>query len=117
MNIEAIVIQALNASLPVPVSADVPKDRPEAFVTVEKVGGGKSGPGIESVELAVQSWEKRRLAASELSGLVDEAMLSLPGAGSVISKVTREGPYNFPDPDGKHARYQGAYNIIFHNSY
>jgi hypothetical protein len=116
-NIEEIVIAALGAALPVPVSADVPKDRPESFVTVELTGGGKAGPSVDSATLAVQSWAQGRHGAAELSCEADAAMLDIPLGSSVVSKVARAGRYNFPDPDGKSARYQGVYDITYHNDY
>jgi hypothetical protein len=118
MNIESIVINALDEILSVPVSADVPKDRPKSFVTVERTGGGKNGVTIDNATLAVQSWDTSRSKASTLAETVDTAMLDLAKDGTIISSVTRDaGPYNFPDPDGKSARYQGVYDIIFHNEY
>jgi hypothetical protein len=114
--IEEIIIEYLGNILTVPVSADVPKDRPVSFVTVEQTGGSKEGISIDSATVAVQSWSKTRYHAASLADAVDKEMLSF-AQESVILKVIRNSKYNFPDPDGKQARYQGVYDITYHNEY
>ena len=117
MNIEEAVISYLEDALPVPVFADVPQDRPESLVTVERIGGSLSSVVIDTAEIAVQSWEKTRFKASQLAGTVDAAMRKLPDEGAeIISAERSAGPYNHPDPDHSAARYQSTYTVTFYNN-
>lgn len=48
----------------VPVSSQVPKTRPESFVTVVNAGGpGRLNQVLEEVYLTIESWDKDDLAA------------------------------------------------------
>lgn len=111
-NVEAHVIARLGTLLGVPVFADVPAARPDAFVTVERTGGGRLHRGLlDRPTLAVQSWAPTRHAASELSGQVDAAMHAIEGWP--VTSVVTDTIYNFP-AEGPHARYQGVYQLTSH---
>jgi hypothetical protein len=115
VNIEAAVIQALGAALPVPAFADVPKSRPASFVTAERTGGTLANVAIDAATVAVQSWAQGRYEASELAELVDAAMLAIPSGSGAITRCARNsGPYNFPDLDGGMGRYQAVYELTFY---
>lgn len=114
MDAEAYIIAYLGGALNVPVSADVPADRPEAFVTVEQTGASYSDHALlERPSLAIQSWAGTRYEAAALARRVHELMVGLRYAGGPVCHVSATGPYNFPSPDGI-ARYQGAYDLINH---
>lgn len=111
MSVEAIVIAGLSEALDVPVYADVPSERPETFVTVERTAGGRDVHGlVDRPQLAVQSWAPTRYLASALSDEVDAAMRSL--AGWPITKVATDRIYNFPAEGSP--RYQGVYELTCH---
>lgn len=112
MNIEATIIEYLSEALDVPVSADVPTKRPDAFVTVERLGGNLSDVALDHAGVAVQSWAGTRLGASELMEQVDTAMRDMDVLN--VSKVYRNSISNFPDPDNSMGRYQGYYEIVFY---
>ena len=114
MNIESAIIRYFDGVLAVPVSADVPQTRPEAFVTIERVGGRLDNVVLDHASIAIQSWAGSRAEASELSEKADTAMLAFPSVLQGIVKVTRESIYNFPDPDYSMARYQGVYELVFY---
>lgn len=105
LNIEAAAIAYLDAALSVPVVADVPRDRPGAFVSLERTGGARDSVVIDRAMLAIQCWAPTRHEASELALEVDAA---LPGLVTVprITRVTRLGLYHFPDPESGSPRYQ-----------
>lgn len=111
MSIEAHVVAALSAALDVPVSADVPGDRPATFVTVERTAGGRDYHGlIDRPQLAVQCWAPTRYEASVLADEVDRAMRSL--VGWPVTKVTTDRIYNFPAEGSP--RYQCVYDLVCH---
>ena len=113
MNIEQVIIKHLTAALDVPVKADVPKNRPERFVTVERVGGQLAYYVFDHADIAVQAWAPTRHEASELIELADTAMHRITEITN-ITKVARNSITNFPDPDDKLSRYQGYYELIFY---
>lgn len=105
MDVELAVIEWLGGRIGVPVSAEVPKPRPDSFVTVERTGGGRSAAVVDSATLAIQCWGRTRYAASSLAREVDGALPDLayePG----ICRVGRASLYNFPDGEGGGGRYQ-----------
>ena len=113
MNIEQTAIKYLEEKLDVPVFADVPKKRPDEFVTVERAGGSLANVVIDHASIVIQSWAKTRHDASELAISVDLAMHCFVDEKGVSNVERNAGPYNFPDPDNTQARYQSLYEIIF----
>ena len=114
MNVETFLISELGTRLEVPVLGEVPEERPQRFVTIERVGGGAREWGlVDRALVAVQSWAETRYEASCLADAVDAAMLGLIGAYP-ITNVERNALTNFPTAD-KIPRYQGTYQITAHN--
>ena len=77
MNVLKETIAYLNGALDVPVSSDVPANRPDAFVTVERSGGGKTKVE-DRATLTVQVWDADRLALETLEESVGDALLLMP---------------------------------------
>ena len=102
-NIESIVIEYLANKLEVPVYKDVPKDRPNTFVTVENTGGFVDN-SIETANVAIQNWSDTEYNASELSILVAETLAQAPYFVSKILHVNNNLPYSYSDGSGH--RYQ-----------
>lgn len=104
INFEALVIGYLNGqALGVDAFADIPADRPERFITVERTGGGRDR-FVDRPQAVVQVWADSRAGASELADTVAaslQGMTTLPEVG----RVTVESVVNFPDVSG-HPRYQ-----------
>lgn len=117
MTIEQFVIEYLSAALSAPtpavsVSGEVPPDRPEVFVTLEKTGSTEINK-IRSATLVVQSWAGSQAAASALNERVKaamEAMLSQPE----ISSVGCDTDYNFPDEATRHHRYASVFDVVYY---
>lgn len=103
-DIEGLLISWLQKAVGVAACGDVPEDRPDEFLTVERTGGSRSY-GIDTATVAVQCWSTSRAAACELAHRVDAALPSLIGEGGVFG-VERDSLYNFPDEEGGTARYQ-----------
>jgi hypothetical protein len=110
INIEDAVVGWLQERLGIPVSADVPVERPDGrFVTVERTGGDGIYRAIDNPDLAIQCWAPTRLDASGLAYEVDSVLpdlVEIPG----VSRCVRNSLYNFPDDKGK-PRYQIVVNL------
>lgn len=109
--IEALIVDWLNLD-PGPwgeASMDVPADRPDRFVTVERVGGPE-GYVTGSPLLAVQVWAKYRFEAADHA---EQLMRRLRSAVSLpwIARVTVSSIHNFPDGSGQ-ARYQISVEMV-----
>lgn len=112
VNVEALLVGALNASGGLPAAyAEVPSERPEAFITVERVGGGYAD--VRDLPMvAVQCWEQSRFEASELAASVASELRSLAHVHPQVGRVNIESIINFPDPDSKQARYQVTATLV-----
>lgn len=114
VNVEALIVGHLNSALGSGTAfADIPEERPERFITVERVGGPET-LHLGRPVLAIQCWESTRHKASEFSVQVADlikGMAGLPQVGrAAISSV-----YNFPDPDSRQARYQMTVEMVVKN--
>jgi hypothetical protein len=112
LDIEATLISWLARRLDIAVFADVPdqKTKPERFLTIERTGGNKSDIIIDHAEVAVQCWALTRAKALELAYFVDSVICEMTLIDRVIS-ARRASLYNFPDLEGRHARYQVIINL------
>lgn len=110
-NIELIIIQWLNENGH-QAFADVPNPKPTEFVTVEKTGGGIRNVRIGSARVAVQCWSTSRYNAARLADTVIsqlDALLAMPH----VRYATVNSLFNFPDADGKKARYQIVLDVCY----
>lgn len=89
---------------------EMPKNTPSfPFVVIEKTGSS-SEDHIETSTLAIQSYAGSLYEAALLNDRVKEAManaVSLPD----ITKVIRNGDYNYTDESTKRYRYQAVFDI------
>jgi len=77
MNVLTETIAYLGGVLSVPVSADVPANRPDAFVTVSRDGGGTTEVD-DRPTITVQVWDADRLELETLNETVGDALLAMP---------------------------------------
>lgn len=111
MDIIKLTIAYLKTGLDeIPVSADVPRKRPEEFVTVERTGGGATNL-IAHPTLAIQSWAKTNQSAWELAERVDALMSAMPYKLADVMGCSCTTISHWPDPDSDLQRYQGVYNL------
>jgi hypothetical protein len=105
---EAVVAALRSAGLA--CYADVPRDRPAEFATVERTGGGVSGSDqLDAPQVAVRSWAETRARAAELSREVDAAVLAMDSDDRVL-EVSRNASYWYPDESAP--RYQTVYDFV-----
>lgn len=110
--IEKTVIDYLSGVVSVPVLAEVPADPPDAFVLVEKTGGGSTNR-IRRATLAVQSWAASLLEAAQLNEQVLAAMDGLCALDDVAA-CGLTGDYNYTDTSTKHHRYQAVFVVHYY---
>lgn len=117
-NAEVLLVDWLNANpstarLNIEAFLDVPEDRPERFITVERTGG--PGDWIrDSPLLAVQVWALHRYEAGDLAEAVAKALreaVALPN----VARVRVNSLYNFPDPESRQPRYQIVLELVTKN--
>ena len=95
MNALKEVIARLSATTGVHVSADVPAERPDAFVTVERGGGGVTAYD-DRPSLTVQVWCRDRLAVEDLVERVEDSLLSMRDEVDGVQSVSVDRSY-FPE--------------------
>lgn len=111
-NIEVQLVSELSGLLDVPVSVDVPPNRPDEFVTVNATGGAVED-GVMRPNVALQAWSTTTARASALAYVADAAIRSLPATSRAITSVEGSVPYSWPSDDGV-PRYQVYYNLVAH---
>ena len=95
----------LNRKLDVPVSSQVPKQRPAEFITIERTGGS-SEIGTDRPGLSIQTWSTTEAKAYELALAARLVLLECWQELPMVIRVEVASIYNFPDPSSKQARYQ-----------
>ena len=108
--IETTLYTYLNLVLsPIPVYTEIPKNRPEKFVTFEKTGGSRENM-IDTATIALQCWAKSIYEAAELCVAV-KGIMDASVALEEISKAEYVSDYNYTDTSTKHYRYQTVYQV------
>lgn len=110
--IEVVIREYLEQELNLLVYLEVPDKEPEKYVTVEKIGGGKTNH-INNATFAIQSRACSMYEAAELNERVKEAMDDIIKLGE-ISKSSLNSDYNFTDTTKKRYRYQAVYDLVFY---
>lgn len=110
--IEEIVLSYLKEKLDVPCGLEEPKEGTEAFVVIERTGGG-SKEHVSSAVFAVQSYGKTLYEAAELNEKVKQAMLGIAELDR-ICKIKLNSDYNFTDTETKRYRYQAVFDLVYY---
>ena len=110
MNIEAKLIGYLKATLETDyVYAEVPENAPQEFFVIDKTGSFTENY-IYTSTVAIQSYAKSKLRASELNEELKEAMEDFLYQDG-ISDCRLDTDYNFSNITKKQHRYQAVYEI------
>ena len=116
VNVEKVVIGATNADDRldgIPVVGEVPKDRPDRFITVERTGGAPQD--VRDLPfVTAHAWDKTRQAASETAMLFADILRDLAVTHPSIARVSIESIYNDPDISG-YPRYRITAQIVTHD--
>jgi len=109
-NVETIVVAWLKA-LPVAngysVSGDIPKERPEKFITVDRTGGPREAMVLDRAEILIEVYNRNsRLDASEVANLIADHIIELEAYDDNITHASVNSVVNLDDIIGQYSRYQ-----------
>jgi hypothetical protein len=114
-NIESILIAWLSANLPSgwSVSSDIPENKPDKFVTVERTGGPVDSVRIEEPEVIISYYSNG--SASEVSKVSLDMDIKLRAEiiqHDNVSRVRRMSLVRLDDLTIKFKRYQAYYSFV-----
>lgn len=104
MDVERTVASRISASIGVDAYLEVPRERPDEFVTVE-LSSTSGGRFVREAVLAVQSWAATRRRAAEIASLVESAVYNLVDEPEIFDAVPAN-TYRWPDEESRRERYQ-----------
>ncbi|WP_431784326.1 hypothetical protein [Streptomyces chumphonensis] len=114
----AVAIDYLRPALaergsPVPVGTRVPSPRPDRFVRIERIGGGRRDKVTDRARLDVHCWAESEEAAHDLATLARALLGDLPGWRGAVAYDVAEvgGPNLMPDPVTDTPRYAFAVEV------
>ena len=111
--IESRVIEYLSEQFQIPVYAEVPKNKPSQFLTIERTGRAVINH-IKQANIAVQAWSTISLEdAADLCNEVEKIMAGIISDNSIV-RCALENSYNFTDTSTKSYRYQAVFNIVYY---
>lgn len=110
--IETIVLNALNAVLPVEAFMEDPKNKPASYVVLEKTGSNRENR-LDTATFAAKSIAPSLEEAAALNEAVKAALDQLPYTAEHIFAAKLNSDYNFTDTRTKQRRYQAVYNITY----
>lgn len=110
--IETVILTALNNALSVPAYMEVPEEKPDSYVVIEKTGSQKVNR-VDSATFAVQSIAGTLYEAASLNEDVKAVLDGLPDTTSEVFAAELNSDYNFTNTETKERRYQAVYNITY----
>ena len=110
--IEEVILGYLDAALSVPCFMEMPEDKTDSFVVIEKIGSSITNR-ITKATFAIQSYGASLYDAAALNEQVKEAMDSMIVRDD-ISKVELNSDYNYTDTALKHYRYQAVFVVTYY---
>ena len=108
-NIEVVVIDWLKTFVgeDYPVSGDIPKTRPDTFITVDRTGGPREAMVLDRAEILIEVYDKNsRLTCSDKANAIADAVPQLPGYHVNITGARVNSVVNLPDLIAQFNRYQ-----------
>lgn len=102
MDIEEVVGRFLANRTRIKTFLEVPKDKPDEFLSVELIGGG--GSFLEPALLDVDCWAETRKRAKTISKLIQSVIPDLDDENNLFHP-TVENVYRMNDPDSGKPRY------------
>ena len=109
--IEKIVLDYLNDALNVPVYMEMPENKPDRFVLIEKTGSSRENH-IDFATITIQSYAESLYYAGALDEDVKQAMDDII-ALDTVSRAELNSDYNFTDTETKKYRYQAVYDLVY----
>lgn len=110
--IEKIIRDYLMPLISVPVYIDVPPEPGDAYVVIERTGGGER-EHIRDAMVAIQSYGATKYAAASQHETVLDVMKGLTTLDTV-SACDLNAEYDYTDTQTKRYRYQAVYDIVYY---
>ncbi len=110
--IETIVLNTLEEMLSAEVYMEVPEEKPESYVILQKTGSRRLNR-IDQATFAVQSIAPSLAEAAALNEAVKAVMDQIPELCTQVFRAELNGDYNFTDTTTKERRYQAVYIITY----
>lgn len=114
-NIETIVIDWLDTIADdYVVSGDIPKVRPDKFITVDRTGGPREAMVLDRAEILIEVYHKdSRLEASEKANEIGDRVPELLAFNENITRAKVNSTINLGDPIAQYQRYQVYVDVYF----
>lgn len=115
-NIEVIVIEWLASQgwSDYPVSGDIPKTRPDSFITVDRTRGGREAMVLDRAEILIEVYNKdSRLDASNKANEIADLVPSLLFYNENITRAQVNSVVSLDDIIGQYRRYQVYCDVYF----
>lgn len=109
-DIETLLLERLSAT-DVEVYTEVPKDKPERFISLERTGGPFEDMILDKPIVVILCWAESRLEAKNLALKVDSLVRSMADDIDDVVESSRQSLFNSPDPTSHKPRYQIVANF------
>nr|WP_301888457.1 hypothetical protein [Bifidobacterium dentium] len=98
----------------VPVSTDVPANRPSKFISIERTGGERTKI-LDRPELAIQCWAQSSVEAAELADMLVDVVLPRVYELADLGAFSVNSIYNYP-LDETQPRHQITADAVVHTA-
>lgn len=114
-NIETIVIAWLKTfNGDYDVHGDIPKTRPDKFITVDRTGGPRESMVLDRSEILVEVYDKNsRLEASEKANQIADLAHELLAYNDDITRAKVNSVVNLADTINQYSRYQVYLDVYY----
>ena len=117
MDAERSLVDYLNgAGIGATAYYDVPSDRPESFVVVERTGGPRTDIVVERPMLDIQCWATERRDAALIADAVADALRVMKDVVADCFHVSITSTYRDADLESGTPRYHVVCEITFVNN-
>lgn len=109
-----VLVSYLSDRMPVPVYSRIPRELPDEFVRVRRVGGLRKSLVEDRPRFDVHFWGPSEQRAEELMRRGRALVLAMAGPryGTTVYRVREAGgPQWLPDPETSHPRYAIAFEM------
>ena len=110
LNVESATIawlQTIDGHENWPVHGDMPQEKPDSFILVDRTGGPRESMVLDRAEILIEVYHKdSRMVASDKANTIADAIPSLVGYDEDITRAKVNSVVNLPDTVAGYQRYQ-----------
>lgn len=112
MDAERVTVDHVNASsIGAPAYYDVPRDRPDSFVVVERTGGESGEGATERAMIDAQCWAPTRESAAALAERLKSSIRTMPGEVTDVAGYRISSTYRDRDIESGTPRYHVVFEL------